>query len=76
MLSMAWVQTSVTFPALFISESYIKIKILFSHFFVVAQGFIKALKAFIKPWGTTKKCENKNLTYPPPPLVWDQEGKV
>ena len=28
-----------------------------------SKGFMKALKAIIKPfWGTTKKCENKNLT--------------
>ena len=26
------------------------------------KGFMKALKGFLKPfWGTTKKCENKNL---------------
>ena len=39
-----------------ISESCIEIKIelkfLFLHFFVVPKTF----------WGTTKKCENKNLT--------------
>ena len=28
-----------------------------------SKGFMKALKAFMKTfWGTTKKCENKNLS--------------
>ena len=36
-------------------------KFLFSHLFVVSQkGFVKALKAFVKPFsGATKKYENK-----------------
>ena len=38
-----------------------KIKLIsFLHFFVVPQGFYEGLKTF---WSTTKKCENKNLTW-------------
>ena len=53
--------TAVNFFAPCISESYIKLKLkfLFSHFFVVPQKVLWSLhKTF---WGTTKKCENKNL---------------
>ena len=43
-------------------EKKIKLIFYFSHFFVVAQkGFMKALKAYIKPFeAPQKKCENKN----------------
>ena len=37
----------------------IKLKFLFSNFFVVPQRFYEGLKTF---WGTKKKYENKNLT--------------
>ena len=54
----------LTLKYLSISESCIEtknwVKFLFSHFFVVPQKVLKKVpKTF---WGTTKKCENKNLT--------------
>ena len=56
----------LTLNDLCISESGIEIKISWIFVFTLLftpKGFVKALKAFIKPFrGTTKKYENKNLT--------------
>ena len=52
----------LTLPAL-ISDEWKKAKYLFSDFFVVPQKIYEGLKGLHKTfWGTTKKCENKNLT--------------
>ena len=53
----------LTSPTLCILESYIKIKIkfLFSHFFVVLKKVLWRSKTF---WGTTKKCENLIQFFP------------
>ena len=59
--------TALGIVARFRSESCIEIIIEADFYFhtslCASKGFMKALKAFIKPfWGTTKKCENKSLT--------------
>ena len=58
----------LTFPAPFISESCVKIKINLNCYFHFSLWCLKRLyeglsglqKTF---WGTTKKCENKNLSF-------------
>ena len=53
----------LTLPVPYISESCTEIKIKFNFYFHTSlwclKSFMKVLKAF---WGTTKKCENKNLS--------------
>ena len=54
---------SLTLKDLFISESCIEIKIELNFYFHTSlwcfKRFYEGLKTF---WGTTEKCENKNLT--------------
>ena len=39
-----------------------RVKINVNVYFQTSKDFMKPLKTFIKPfWGTTKKCEDKNL---------------
>ena len=51
----------LTLPA-HISDGEKKLIFIFILFCGVSKDFMKAFKVFIKPWGTTKECENKNLT--------------
>ena len=57
----------LTFPVLCISESIIKIKVNLNFYFHTSlwslKRFYEGLKGLHKTfWGTTKKCENKNLS--------------
>ena len=56
---------SLTFKDPFMSESCIEIKIELNFYFhtSASKGFMKAFKAFIKPFEAKKKYENKNLTH-------------
>ena len=50
----------LTFPVLILDKEKINLKFLiFTLFYGASKGFMKVLKAFC---GTTKKCENKNLS--------------
>ena len=56
----------LVFPVLCISETCIEIKINLNFYFHTSlwclEGFYEGLKGLYKTlWGTTKKCENKNL---------------
>ena len=59
--------SSVTLPALCISESYIKIKLNLNFYFHTSLWYLKRFYEGLKDldktfWRTTKKCENKNLS--------------
>ena len=57
----------LTLSAPYISESCIKIKINLNFYFHISLGCLKKFYEGLKGrhktfWGTTKKCENKNLS--------------
>ena len=61
------VTNGLTLKDPFISESFIEIKIELNFYFHTSLWYLKRFYEGLKGlhkifWGTTKKCENKNLT--------------
>ena len=55
----------LTIPVSYVSESFSQIEIkvfILTLLYGTSKGFVKAFKAFTKPFEAIQKCENKNLS--------------